>query len=49
MDISPGNKGYYLVYYVSELFQLLLTVNEAAEDLQSNPQRGEKVDWKTDY
>jgi len=44
MTISPGKKGYYLVYYVSRIFQLLLTVTEAAEDFQSDPQRGEKVD-----
>lgn len=48
MNISPGKKGYYLVYYTSKIFLVLLTMTEAAEGFQSDPLRGEKVDWKTD-
>lgn len=44
MNISPGKKGYYLVYYASKIFLVLLTMTEAAEGFQSDPLRGEKVD-----
>lgn len=32
------------MYYVNEVFQVLLTMTEVAEDFQYDPQRGEKVD-----